>query len=115
MENFKLQTCYVDNGIDNGITVCNKWRPIAHISKCGNVKFYVDTRTLTEQVLNFIGEMARDNREKFIKEWNDKTDIQKFSEMVAFFNVELFLQFLRNKQETHNKITDMENRYFTTI
>lgn len=82
---FELFMCCMGNGT----TVCNKavtehgdYKQIAHISEHGHIKFYVPENYIPNDTMKRIKDIAEANRQKFLKEWNKKDYLSKWSYMM---------------------------------
>lgn len=75
--------------LGNGTTVCNKavtecgdYKQIAHISEHGHIKFYVSESYIPVAAMKRIKEIAKADKEKFLKEWNKKDYLGKWAYMM---------------------------------
>lgn len=118
MKNFKLwMGC-----LGNGITVCNsavenngEYKHIAHISDNGKIKLYVSKSYIPIEDMRRIEQVAADQREIFLTEWNKQSDIRKYEKLLDMCSYSDFIDFMEiayNKEMTlAEKVKRLEEQY----
>lgn len=112
---FKLFMCC----LGNGITVCNSaviehgdYKYVAHISNCGNIKFYVKKSYIPDAEMQKIVDAANQNRSEFMERWNKLSDLKKYEIMLDSLPFSDVSPFLKRAIPLDEVIPKLEQKYF---
>ena len=114
-------------GLGNGTTVCNKaiiehgdYKKIAHISEHGVIKFYISENDIPKKELQKIKKTADNNKQVFLKQWNKKDYLQKWTYMMNLPIIGCGYNKIELINEKHNdlpiaeRVPFMEQIFFET-
>lgn len=82
---FELFMCCMGNGTtvyNKATTESGDYKQIAHISEHGHIQFYVSENYIPTDAMKRIKEVAKVDKQKFLKEWNKKLYYEKWEYMM---------------------------------
>lgn len=82
---FELFMCCMGNGTtvsNKAVTEHGDYKQIAHISEHGHIKLYVSENYIPEDAMKKIKKVAEADKQKFLKEWNKKSYLEKWGYMM---------------------------------
>ena len=98
--------------LGNGITVCDKYKMIAHISNNGIIKLYVSADYIPAEEMEWIQQAAEEKQAEFLKWWNRNTLEWRYFHILDNLDNSEFLEAIRDKSGTfEDKVKRLEEKY----